>query len=198
MFDTAIRARLAPATNAAARRVARAGIGADALTAAAFAAGAGACIAAAYSAWTPALVLWLASRLLDGLDGAVARLTQATERGGYLDLVGDFAVYAGFVVAVAVSVPAARLACVALLFAYYVSGSAFLAFSSVAERRRLRVGDERSLRFVGGLAEGFETIVVYVAICLAPGHAGPIAWGFAGLVSITALQRIVAAVRMLG
>lgn len=198
MFDTAIRARLAPATNAAARRVAGAGIGADALTAAAFAAGAGACVAAATSAWTPALVLWLASRLLDGLDGAVARLTQATERGGYLDLVGDFAVYAGFVVAVAVSVPAARLACVVLLFAYYVSGTAFLAFSSVAERRRLRVGDERSLRFVGGLAEGFETIVVYVAICLAPAHAGQIAWGFAGVVAITALQRIVAAVRMLG
>ncbi len=143
-------------------------------------------------------MLWLASRLLDGLDGAVARLTQATERGGYLDLVGDFAVYAGFVVAVAISVPAARLACVVLLFAYYVSGTAFLAFSSVAERRRLRVGDERSLRFVGGLAEGFETIVVYVAICLAPGHAGSIAWGFAGVVAITALQRIVAAVRMLG
>lgn len=198
MFDTAIRARLAPATNAAARRVAGAGIGADAVTAAAFAAGAGACIAAAYSAWTPALVLWLTSRLLDGLDGAVARLTQVTERGGYLDLVGDFAVYAGFVVAVAVSVPAARLACVVLLFAYYVSGTAFLAFSSVAERRRLRVGDERSLRFVGGLAEGFETIVVYVAICLAPAHAGQIAWGFAGVVAITALQRIVAAARMLG
>jgi len=198
VFDTVIRARLAPATNAAARRVASAGIGADALTAAAFAAGVGACVAAASAAWTSALVLWLASRLLDGLDGAVARLTQPTERGGYLDLVGDFAVYAGFVVAVAVSVPSSRLACVVLLFAYYVSGTAFLAFSSLAERRRLRVGDERSLRFVGGLAEGFETIVVYAAICLAPGHAGQIAWGFAGIVAITALQRIVAAVRMLG
>ncbi len=79
-----------------------------------------------------------------------------------------------------------------------MSGTAFLAFSSLAERRRLAVGDERSLRFVGGLAEGFETIVVYAAICLAPGHAAQIAWAFAVLVAITAVQRIVGAIRLLG
>ncbi len=198
MFDAAIRPRLAPATDAIAQRLARTGVSADAITAFAFATGVAACVSAAFAVWPAALALWLASRVLDGLDGAVARLGTPTERGGFLDLVGDFAVYAGFVVAVAISVPDARLACTVLLAAYYVSGTAFLAFSSLAERRRLAVGDERSLRFVGGLAEGFETIVVYVAICLAPGHAAQIAWAFAVLVAITAVQRIVGAVRLLG
>ena len=42
-----------------------------------------------------ALALWLASRILDGLDGMLARLTQQqTDFGGYLDIVADFVVYA--------------------------------------------------------------------------------------------------------
>jgi len=198
MFDAALRPRVAPLAAIAARPLAAAGVPADAVTAAAFFAGAGACVAAAFGSWAAALALWVASRALDGLDGAVARLGTPSERGGFLDLVGDFAVYAGFVVGVAISEPGARLACVVLLGAYYVSGTAFLAFSSLAERRRLAVGDERSLRFVGGLAEGFETIVVYSGICVWPGHAASFAWAFAAVVGVTAMQRIVGAVRLLG
>lgn len=198
MLDAVLRPRLAPLAAVAARPLAAAGVSADVVTGAAFGAGVAACVAAAFGSWTVALVLWLASRVLDALDGAVARLGTPSERGGFLDLVGDFAVYAGFVVAVAISEPGARLACVVLLGAYYVSGTAFLAFSSLAERRRLAVGDERSLRFVGGLAEGFETILVYAAICVAPGHAASIAWAFAAVVGVTAMQRIVGAVRLLG
>ena len=198
MFDAVIRPRVAPATDRLARLLAQRGVSANQVTAVAFGAGVGACIAVAVGAWPVALALWLASRVLDGLDGAVARLGSPTERGGFLDLVGDFAVYSGFVVAVAISVPEARLGCVVLLATYYLSGTAFLAFSSLAERRRLAVGDERSLRFVGGLAEGFETIVTYTAICLLPGRTTTIVWGFAMLVAITATQRIVAAVRLLG
>ncbi len=97
----------------------------------------------------------------------------------------------------AIAVPDARLACTALLLAYYVSIRVPRVLP-LAERRRIEVGDERSLRFVGGLAEGFETIVVYVALCLAPGHAATIAWAFAVVVAITALQRIVGAARLLG
>ena len=198
MFDALLRPHVAPLNDAAARGVARLGVSADALTATAFATGAGACLGAALSHWWVALALWLVSRVFDGLDGAVARLGQASERGGFLDLVGDFAVYGGFVAAVAIARPEARLACVVLLCAYYVSGAAFLAFSSLAERRRLAVGDERSLLFVGGLAEGLETIVVYALFCLAPDHAAGIAWAFAVLVGITAVQRVVGAARILG
>lgn len=42
--------------------------------------------------WVGAILI-LASRLCDGLDGAVARLTQPTDRGGFLDISLDFLFY---------------------------------------------------------------------------------------------------------
>ena len=175
------------------------------VTAAGWLAGMGACVAVARQAWVVGLVLWLLNRLLDGLDGPVARHRGATDLGGFLDIVADFSVYAGFVVGLAVAVPEARLGCVALLTAYYVSGTAFLALSSLVERRGGdstdlaggHAGDGRSLRFVGGLAEGTETIVVYALICLVPGWAVGLVWVFTLAVAVTAVQRVVLGVRLL-
>jgi phosphatidylglycerophosphate synthase len=197
MLDTRMRALLAPALEAAGRRMAAAGVPPAALTLAGWAAGAGACAATALRAWPVALGLWLANRLLDGLDGPVARAGAATDAGGFLDIVADFSVYAGIILGLAVAIPGARLACAALLTAYYISGTAFLALSSLAERRRQRLGDDRSLRFVGGLAEGAETIAVYVLLFLLPGHATVIVWAFTAAVAITAAQRVVTGVRLL-
>jgi phosphatidylglycerophosphate synthase len=197
VLDAHTRRLVAPAVEATAGRLHRAGVSPTAVTAVGFAAGVAACVAAAFAAWPLALVLWLANRALDGLDGPLARLRGASDRGGFLDIVADFTVYGGFVLGVAVAEPDARLACVALLVAYYVSGTAFLAWSSLAERRVLTTGDERSLRFVGGLAEGTETIAVYVLFCLLPGSAETIAWAFTAIVAITALQRVTFAVRSL-
>jgi phosphatidylglycerophosphate synthase len=198
MLDTRMRSVLGPALDAAGRRLAAAGVPPAALTIAGWAAGAGACAAAALSAWPAALGLWLANRLLDGLDGPTARAGgRVTEAGGFLDIVADFSVYAGIVVGLAIALPEARLACVALLAAYYVSGAAFLALSSLAERRSLRLGDERSLRFTGGLAEGAETIIVYIAMFLLPSDVTVIAWAFTVAVAVTAVQRIIAGTRLL-
>jgi phosphatidylglycerophosphate synthase len=148
-------------------------------------------------AWGVALALWLANRALDGLDGAIARARRPTARGAFLDIVADFSIYAGFVLGVAAAEPRARLMCVALLCTYYVSGSALLALSSLLERRGIRPSDGRSLQLLGGLAEGAETIIAYVLLCLLPGSARTIAGGFAVLVAVTALQRIAAGVRLL-
>jgi phosphatidylglycerophosphate synthase len=192
-----MRAVLAPALEAAGQRLAGYGLSPAALTAAGWAAGAGACAATALRAWPVALGLWLANRALDGLDGPVARAGAPTDAGGFLDIVADFSIYAGIILGLAVAVPGARLACVALLTAYYISGTAFLALSSLAERRRQRLGDERSLRFVGGLAEGTETIAVYILLFLLPQHATVIAWAFTAAVAITAAQRVVTGLRLL-
>ena len=198
MLDTRMRAALGPALDSAGRRLARAGVSPTALTGAGWAAGAGACAATALRAWPAALVLWLANRLLDGLDGPTARASgRSSDAGGFLDIVADFSVYAGIILGLAIAVPQARLACVALLTAYYISGTAFLALSSLAERRRVRLGDDRSLRFVGGLAEGTETIAVYILLFLLPGHAVLITWAFTAVVAVTAAQRVVIGVRLL-
>ncbi len=200
MLDRQVRRLLAPTLDAIGGRLAAAGVRPLAVTGVGWVGGVGACVAVGFGHWTLALVLWLVNRLLDGLDGPIARRRGATDLGGFLDIVADFSIYAGFVLGIAIAVPDARVAALALLAAYYVSGTAFLALSSLVERRRSdpgggdrrggEIGDERSLRFVGGLAEGTETVVVYVLFCLFPGHAALIAWVFTAAVAITAAQRI--------
>lgn len=195
MLDAPVRRLLAPSLEATATTLERLAIPAVVVTGAGWTLGVGACVSAATGHWTTALVLWLLNRVLDGLDGPLARRTGATDLGGFLDIVADFSIYAGFVVAVGIQRPEAQVACLVLLATYYVSGTAFLALSSVLARR----GDEaradgRSLLFVGGLAEGTETVIAYVLFCLLPQHAEVIAWVFAGAVALTAGQRVALAV----
>lgn len=205
MFDARARRLLGPTLEGAGAQLADRGVQPLTLTAAGWLVGVGACVAVARQAWVVGLVLWLLNRLLDGLDGPVARHRGATDLGGFLDIVADFSVYGGFVVGVAVAVPDARLGCVALLTAYYVSGTAFLALSSLVERRGGdgadpaggHSGDGLSLRFVGGLAEGTETVAVYALICLVPGWAVGLVWVFTVAVAVTAVQRVVMGVHLL-
>lgn len=197
MLDRIVRKVLARPLQVAGGVLSDAGVSPLALTAVGWVVGVGACVAVGYGQWTLGVVLWLLNRLLDGLDGPTARRRGATELGGFLDIVADFSVYAGFVVGVALAVPSARIAALALLTAYYVSGTAFLALSSLIERRGGSGGDERSLRFVSGLAEGTETVIVYVLFCVFPAHAQLIAWIFTAAVAVTAMQRIAYGVTVL-
>jgi phosphatidylglycerophosphate synthase len=198
MLDATVRARLTPPLEAVAVRVTRAGVKPGTVTLIGLAAGIGACVAAGLEAWPIALALFLINRTLDGLDGAVARVGGGgTDLGGLLDFVADFVVYGGFVVGVAVAEPDARIACAALLAAYLLNNVALLSFASLVEKRRLGLGDERSLRFTPGLTEGTETILAYIGFCLFPSRAEWIAWVFAGMVVITVGQRLrVAAVTL--
>lgn len=191
MFDAAAR-RLtdAPMTLLAAP-LHRGGVRADAVTFVGLAVGIAAAAAAADGRFGLALGLWLANRLLDGVDGALARLAGPTDRGGFVDLMADFTVYAAVVVGVAVAVPDARLAAAATIATYYLSGGAFLAWSSLVERRGATAAtDNRSIRFAGGLAEGAETIVAYVVLLALPDHAATVLWIWAALVFVTFLQRV--------
>lgn len=78
----------------------------------------------------------------------------------------------------------------AVLLAYYVNGTAFLAFSSIAERSGRQLDDGRSLSFLGGLAEGTETIVVHALWLLLPTVAWQLAWGWAAVVAVSAVHRM--------
>lgn len=197
MLDTAMRTALSPALDASARRLDRLRVGPGAVTAAGLVIGIGCCVAAGLEWWWAALALWLVNRTLDGLDGPLARLRGATDLGGLLDFLADFAVYAGFPLAVAIAVPDARIAACALLGAYLLNNVALLSFSSLIEKRGLELGDERSLRFTTGLTEGTETVVCYSLVCLVPAHAGTIFWVFGAMVMVTVAQRIRLAVRTL-
>ncbi len=168
--------------------------------------GLGSAVAAAGQLWWWALGLWLFSRVVDGLDGPLARRRRGTEpgagsseAGGFLDITADFIVYGATVVGVATGATAGHgaqwLPFLLVLLAYYVNGSAFLAFSSVAERTGRRRDDGRSLNFLGGLAEGTETIVVHSLWLILPAQAGAIAVVWAAVVGASAAHRVVAGYR---
>lgn len=196
MLDAAMRRRLdAPLDRVGARLDAR-GVRPNALTLAGFGIGVAACVATAFELWWLGLVLWLLNRLADGLDGPLARRRGSTDFGGFLDIVCDFAIYGGLLVSIGIARPDARIACLVVFLAYYLSGSAFLAFSSLAERRRA-AGDGRSLHFPAGIAEGTETIIAMVVVLALPDRAEVLLWIWATLVGITLLQRIAITARLL-
>ena len=146
------------------------------------------------------LLLFLANRVADGLDGAVARHTGLSDLGGFLDIVLDFLVYAGMVFAFAFADPAANaLAAAFLLFAFMGTGSSFLAFAVMAAKRGFATErrGRKSLYYLGGLTEGVETILFLALACLLPAGFPWLALGFALLCWITTACRIVIAVQLL-
>ena len=211
MLDSTARALLDAPLARAAALLDRPGVTPDRLTAANLVLGLASAGAAAAQWWVPALVLWLACRLADGLDGPLARRRRAMTSppgppgdagaGGFFDITADFVVYGAGVVGVAIGATAgfgaSWLPFLAVLLAYYVNGASFLAFSSIAERAGRRLDDGRSLSFLGGLAEGTETVVAHGLWLLLPASAGPIAWVWAALVGVSAAHRIWAGYRAL-
>jgi phosphatidylglycerophosphate synthase len=193
MLDGLARRLLDPALDRAGRALAARGVKADVLTFAGLACGLGAALSIALAADGFALAALAVNRLLDGLDGAVARATIRTDRGGFLDIVLDFVTYGAIPLAFALRDPAANaLAAAALLFAFYVNGASFLAFAAVAAKRGLEssVRGVKSIYFTAGLAEGTETVVAFAAMILWPRHFALIALAFAGLTLMGAIARV--------
>lgn len=196
MLDGFVRRLLDPPLDRLGRVLARAKVPADLLTFLALLTGLAAAAAIVAGSDGAALALLLASRTLDGLDGATARASRRTDRGGFIDIVFDFIFYGVVPLAFALRDPDANaLPATVLLFSFYVNGSSFLAFAAVAAKRGLesRVRGVKSIYFTAGLAEGTETILVFLAMCAFPRWFPVLAYGFAGLTLMSAVARIVLA-----
>ena len=182
-----------PGLRRAARLLVRAGVGADAVTWVGFAIGMAAALAITQQQFGWGLTLLLASRLADGLDGAVARLTAPTDRGAFLDIALDFIFYASIPLAFAIADPSVNALPAALLLAAFVgTASGFLAFAVMAERRQLGNADfpAKGLYYLGGLTEATETIACFALMCLWPQHFAWWAYGFATLCGVTIATRL--------
>ena len=193
MLDRYVRPLIDPPLNRLGRMIATAGISADFLTLLGLVMGLAAALAIALGHPVTGLALILVSRVLDGLDGAVARATRSSDLGGYLDIVADFAFYALVPLAFVVADPAANgLAGAALLAAFYLNGTAFLAHAILAEKHRLTtsMNGQKSWYHVGGLLEGTETILFFVLLCLLPKAFVPLASGFALLCLASTAGRV--------
>ena len=172
----------------------RAGVTADQVSLAGFALGMLGVVMVATENYTVALLLLLLNRIADGLDGEVARLKLQTDAGGFLDITLDFIFYASFPLGFAFADPAANALPAAILVASFVgTGASFLAFSSMAEKRNVQHPDfaYKSFYYLNGLAEGSETIICFVLMCLLPAYFPVIAGLFAFICVLTTINRVV-------
>ena len=192
MFDAQLRPLVDRVLDPVGALVARTGVTANQISFAGFALGLGAAVAVAFGAGTAAVLLIIANRLLDGLDGAVARSTGSTDLGAYLDITLDFLFYSAVPFAFAVADPANATAAAFLIFSFVGTGSSFLAFAIIAQKRGIstEIRGKKGFFYLGGLTEGSETIIFLLVVAFWPDLFVPLAWVFGCLCWITTVTRL--------
>ena len=199
MFDERFRRFFPAVASGPVRVLARMGATPNQVTVTACLMGCGAAALLASGMGGLALALWLASRVLDGMDGMLARITSGSSAfGGFLDITLDMLAYGAMILGFAVARPAHAVGWSAILVGYIGATTATLALSSLLEARRARDGiTDRSIAFTPGFAEAGETNVVHALLVLLPAFTEPIVWAWIALLAATVVQRIVIARRLL-
>ena len=201
MFDRALNLALKRPLLGMAGKLVYAGMRADQMTWAGFVLGLAAIplIATGHTHW--ALLSIALNRLADGLDGAMARLTQPTDLGAFLDISLDFLFYASIPLAFVLADPPGNgLAGALLIYSFIGTGCTFLAFAVLSAKRGAAntAYPEKGFYYLGGLTESTETIAVFVLMCLYPPWFAVLAYCFAGLCAFTTVTRILAGVAVFG
>lgn len=189
MFDAQLRKLIDPALNRAATAIARSRVSANAITLAGAALVVPLFYALLLQQWQVALSLIIANRLLDGLDGAVARIRGPSLWGGYLDSLCDYLFYVAVPVGFAFAAPANELSALLLLASFTLTAVSFLALAAILAGRDLGHGD-KAFSYSTGLMEGGETIGFFLAFCLFPALFPQLALVFAALCLLTVAQRL--------
>ncbi|HEV7234489.1 MAG TPA: CDP-alcohol phosphatidyltransferase family protein [Sphingorhabdus sp.] len=197
MFDTALRRLIDPPLNSAARRLATSGISANMLTLLGAGAGVGAAIAISQQFFAAGLALILLNRILDGFDGAVARINGPTGLGGYLDTLADFFFYVSVPVAFGLAHDANLMPALILVATFTITAVSFLGYAAIAARQGETDGAHGPKAFIysTGLMEGGETIAFFILFCLCPDRFPELAFLFAALCVLTVTQRMVLAAK---
>jgi phosphatidylglycerophosphate synthase len=173
---------------------------ADQITLLGFVAGMTGAALIAWGFYIPAIFFLLANRLADGVDGTLARLTEPSDAGGFLDIVLDFLFYSAVVLGFAFAEPGRNaLAAAVLLFSFVGTGSSFLAFAIMAERRGLQSANygNKGFYYFEGLTEASETVLLFLLCCILPSAFPVLALCFAGLCLLTTVSRVVRGYRIL-
>ncbi len=164
-------------------------------------------LGAAGAAWAGlrwvALAGWLLGRLLDGLDGPVARRRgQTSDFGGYLDVLADTVGYAAIPLGVALGIDQTSgwVTVAVLLGVLWVNGISWAYLAAVLEKRgagAAATGELTTVTMPPALVEGTETVVCYSAFVLFPDAAPWLFTAMATLVAVNVVQRLVWASRNL-
>ena len=197
MFDAQLRPVCDRLLNPIGRGLVTLGVTANQVTmiGAAFGLIAAGCVAAGL--FFPALWFVIANRVIDGLDGAVARASRSSDFGGYLDIVSDFIFYSAIPLAFAVALPKTALAAAFLIFSFIGTATSFLGFAILAEKHQVttQIRGKKAFYYLGGLTEGTETILLFLAMLVWPNYFSLMAIVFGILCWVTTGTRIYAAYR---
>lgn len=195
MFDARIRPFIDPVLNALGRSVAKLGVSANMITLSAIVPALAASFAIAHHHYLTALALILFNRVMDGIDGAVARVRGMTDFGGYLDTLADYVFYVSVPVGFGFSNLHDTQSAMLLIASFTLTCASFLVFAAIAARRGQETAahGQKSFFYSTGLAEGAETILAFTLMCLLPQHFSLIATMFAALCLLTVLQRSILA-----
>ena len=153
--------------------------------------------------WIVALIAFASNRLLDGLDGVVARsrgLVSAS--GAYLDMVADTMVYILVPLGIAIGHDRSAVwaAAAALLGSFAVNLISWSYLSALLEERgrgRSSTGELTSVTMPRGMVEGAETIGWFALFLLMPQWIVGLMLSMAIAVAIGALVRVRQGVRLL-
>lgn len=195
MFDAAFRRLIDPPLNRSAGWLAKTGFSANALTIVGAATGLAAAVAISQQQLTAALALIILNRVLDGVDGAVARINGPTEFGGYLDTLADFLFYVSVPVAFGWAITDNQLPALLLVASFTLTAISFLGFAAIAAKSGRNDGAHGPKAFIysTGLMEGGETIAFFMLFCLFPSQFPTLAVIFAILCLATVVQRVMLA-----
>ena len=196
MLDPLLRRWIDPPLNQAGAWLARRGMSANAFSIAGLAIGLTAIPLLAWGHYEMALLVILLNRLIDGLDGAIARSKGTTAFGGYLDIMCDMGFYAAVPLGFALARPDNALWAALLLASFVCTAASFLGRAVLAVQRGEPDDGARgrkSFFHAAGLVEGTETIVAFVLFCLFPGAFPWLAGFFAVLCLWTAVARVLEA-----
>lgn len=197
MLDSKLRPIIDPPLNAIGKKIAGAGVSADMVTFIGFGFGLCAFAALAFQFYLAALLFIGLSRLMDGLDGPVARHSSQgpSDLGAFYDIVSDFVFYSGTVFFFAAGRPEHALAAAFLIFSFMGSASSFLTYAVIATKKNLNHNKQgkKSFYYLAGLCEGTETIFAFTLFCLFPDYFVPLAIIFGILCWVTTAGRILQA-----
>lgn len=125
---------------------------------------------AASGSWITAFVLFLLNRILDGLDGYIARSRRLqSDLGGYIDLMVDFVVYAAIPIGVWWGADASHtVSLIALLAVFYINAASWMVLSAIIEKRGFGEEIGTTVAMPSGMVEGTETLILYSLFLLLP------------------------------
>jgi len=145
--------------------------------------------------------LWILNRILDGLDGLIARLhNRQSDFGGYVDILIDYIVYAALPIGLVAGSPSSEhyLALIFMLAVFYVNSASWMYLAAILEKRATHDPEtQTTIVMPAGVIGGFETIVAYGIFLFFPVYTTVLFSIFAILVFITILQRLIWAKRTL-